>query len=169
MTELLRFDVGREDEGLRDELRAALDRVLASGRYLFGPEGDALRSEVLRALDAPEHLSAVGVASGTDAITIALMALGIGPGDEVLTVANAGVFGPTAIRRTGADVVLCDVLPETGTIDPASAAAAVGPRTRAVLAVHLYGNLVDVDALRAALPGLFVIEDCAQAFGGRLR
>src|SRR5690606_38439865 len=96
-------------------------------------------------------------------------ALGVGPGDEVITVANAGVPGPTAIRRTGAEVVFCDVCPDTCLMDPRSAASVASPRTSAILAVHLYGSMVDVDALRVAASGIPIVEDCAQAFGSRLR
>lgn len=168
MTRLLRFDAAREDAPHREALREAFDRVLASGRYLLGAETAALTGELLTALDAPS-LGGLPVASGTDALVLGLRALGVGPDDEVITVANAGAPGPTAIRRTGARVVFCDVDPHTLLMDPASAAARVGPRTRALLPVHLFGSVVDVDALRDAAPGIPVLEDCAQAFGSRLR
>lgn len=166
MKRLARFDIGLEDEPLREELAEALGRVLTSGRYHLGVEGAALERELLAFLEAPA-LDGAGVGSGTDAITLALLALGVGEGDEVVTVANAGVPGPTAIRRAGAEVVFCDVLPESCLIDPASVAAVVGPRTRAILPVHLYGAMADVEALRRAAPRVPIVEDCAQAFGSR--
>src|SRR5690606_30949814 len=166
---LLRHDVGREDAPLRAALLEAFERVLARGSYHFGPEAEAFERELLAALDAPPELHALGVGSGTDALTLALSALGVGPGDEVVTVANAGAPTPTAIRRTGAEVVFCDVLPESGLMDPASVASLVGPKTRALIPVHLYGQVADVEALAQAAPGVPIVEDCAQAFGSRLR
>jgi dTDP-4-amino-4,6-dideoxygalactose transaminase len=112
---------------------------------------------------------AAGVASGTDAIELALRALDVGPGDEVVTQANTCVPTVAAIERAGATPVLCDVESEAGTIDPESLADALTDRTRAVIPVHLYGQCADVDAVRAAATGLPIVEDCAQAHGARLR
>jgi dTDP-4-amino-4,6-dideoxygalactose transaminase len=111
---------------------------------------------------------AIGVASGTDALVIALLGLGVTPGDEVITVSHTA--GPTvaAIRMIGAIPVLVDIEPDSYCLDPAALAAAIGPRTRAILAVHLYGNMARMDAIRAAAPGIPVIEDCAQAQGASL-
>jgi dTDP-3-amino-3,4,6-trideoxy-alpha-D-glucose transaminase len=159
----------RQVEAERAELDAALGAVLESGRYLLGEQLRLLEEELAEAFSATY---AVGVASGTDAIELALRALGVGPGDEVVTQANTCLPTVAAIVRTGARPVLCDVDPDAGTMDPASAAAAAGPRTRAVLPVHLYGQCADVDENRSALDperGIAVVEDCAQAHGAELR
>jgi dTDP-4-amino-4,6-dideoxygalactose transaminase len=114
---------------------------------------------------------AVGVASGTDAITIALSAAGVGPGDEVITAANTCVPTVAGIERAGAQPVLADVDPDSLTLDPASVAEAIGERTRAVVPVHLYGRCADMEPLLrlAADHGLLVVEDCAQAHGAEYR
>src|SRR4051794_10880004 len=156
-------DLRAETAAVRDELDAAVARVLDSGWYVLGEEGRAFEQEFAAALGA-RHCAGVG--SGTDAIELALRALGIGPGDEVVTQANTCVPTVAGIERTGARAVLCDVEPAAGTIDPRSAAAAVGERTRAVVVVHLYGQVADVAPLLEL--GLPVVEDCAQAHGARL-
>jgi dTDP-4-amino-4,6-dideoxygalactose transaminase len=159
----------RQVEAERAELDAALAAVLDSGRYLLGEQLELLETELAGAFGAAY---AVGVASGTDAIELALRALGVGQGDEVVTQANTCLPTVAAIVRTGARPVLCDVEPEAGTMDPESAAAAAGPRTRAVLPVHLYGQCADVDEIRSALGPdrrIAVVEDCAQAHGAELR
>ena len=149
---------------LRPELDAAVARVLDSGRFLLGPEGEELEREFAAFAGTAR---AVGCASGTDAIELILRAAGIGPGDEVVTQANTCVPTVAAITRAGATPVLCDVEPEDGTIDPDSLARALTPRTRAVIPVHLYGQMGDVDAVLeiAVAAGVEVIEDCAQAHG----
>ena len=151
-----------------DELQAAAKRVLESGWYVLGPELEAFEAELAAYHDVPH---AVGVASGTDAIELALRALGIGPGDEVITVAYTAVATVCAIERAGALPVLVDVDETTFTMDPRAAAAAVGPRTRAIVPVHLYGHPADVDSLGALATrhGLALVEDCAQAHGARWR
>ena len=149
---------------LRPELDAALARVLDSGWFLLGKEGEAFERE-FAAWVGTSH--AAGCASGTDAIELALRAMGIGEGDEVVTQANTCVPTVAAIARAGATPVLCDVEPAAGTIDPQSLARAIGPRTRAVVPVHLYGQMGDIDAVVALTRerGIAVIEDCAQAHG----
>jgi dTDP-4-amino-4,6-dideoxygalactose transaminase len=158
----------RQVEAERGQLDAALAGVLESGRYLLGEQLERFEAELAVALGATH---AVGVASGTDAIELALRALGVGPGDEVVTQANTCLPTVAAIVRAGARPVLCDVEPEAGTMDPQSAAAAAGAGTRAVIPVHLYGQCADVGAIRAALGAkgeVAVVEDCAQAHGAAL-
>ena len=155
-------DLGRATANLRGEIDAAVARVLDSGWYLLGGEGESFEREFAAALDVAH---AVGVANGTDAIELALRALDVGPGDEIVTQANTCVPTIAAIERTGATPVLCDVHEATATIDPVSLAAACGPRTKAIVPVHLYGQVGDLDAVLAlaADTGLAVVEDCAQA------
>jgi dTDP-4-amino-4,6-dideoxygalactose transaminase len=160
-------DLARATALLRDDLDAALARVLDSGWYVLGGEGTAFESEFATSCGA-EH--AIGVGSGTDAIELALRALDIGPGDEVVTQANTCIPTISAIERAGATPVLCDVEPEAGTIELESFRAAVSPRTRAVVPVHLYGQCGDIEGVAAVAGdfGLDVVEDCAQAHGATL-
>src|SRR4051794_11751172 len=158
--------LARGTEQLRAELDAALARVLDSGWYVLGEEVTAFEDE-FAAWTGSAH--AVGVASGTDAIEVALRALGIGPGDEVVTQANTCVPTVAGIARAGATPVLCDVEPDAATMDPASLQAAIGPRTRAVVPVHLYGQCADCTAIRDVAGELSMVEDCAQAHGSQLR
>lgn len=161
-------DLGRGVTALRSELDAAVGRVLDSGWFVLGGEGRAFEEEFAASL-ATAH--AVGVASGTDAIELALRALGLGPGDEVVTQANTCVPTVAAIERAGATPVLCDVEPEAGTMDLDSVRGALGVRTRAVIPVHLYGQCADVDAIVELCEprDVVVVEDCAQAVGAELR
>jgi dTDP-4-amino-4,6-dideoxygalactose transaminase len=154
----------RTVDGLRPELDAALARVLDSGWFLLGREGEAFERDFASWVGASH---AAGCASGTDAIELALRALGVGAGDEVVTQANTCVPTVAAIARAGATPVLCDVEPESATIDPESLAGALSPRTRAVIPVHLYGQIGDIDAVEALARehNLVMIEDCAQAHG----
>jgi dTDP-4-amino-4,6-dideoxygalactose transaminase len=161
-------DLARSTAALRNELDAAIGRVLDRGWYVLGEEGASFEAEFAGLL-ASRH--AVGVASGTDAIELALRALRIGPGDEVVTQANTCVPTVAGIERAGATPVLCDAEPQAGLMDPESFAGAISSRTRAVVPVHLYGQCSDVDAIAsvAAGAGIEVIEDCAQAHGAELR
>ena len=153
---------------IRDELDAAVKRVLDSGWFLLGPELDSFES-AFAAYHGP-GLQAIGVGSGTDALRIGLVALGIEPGDEVLVVANAGIPPVAALVATGARPVFCDVDPATHTLDPGEIDRRVTNRTRAVLVVHLYGQPAAMDEIvrGAHAHGLKVLEDCAQAHGARL-
>jgi dTDP-4-amino-4,6-dideoxygalactose transaminase len=153
---------------LQAELDAAVARVLAGGWYILGPEVAAFEAEFAAWLGV-DH--AVGVASGTDAVLLALRALGVGPGDEVITVAHTAVATVAAIELAGATPRLVDIDPATYTLDPARLAAAITPRTRAIVPVHLYGAPADMDAVLAVARahGLLVVEDCAQAHGARYR
>ena len=149
---------------LADEINEAILRVADSGWYILGPEVESFEREFAAYHDV-DH--AVGVASGTDALELALRAGGVGPGDDVITVAHTAMATVTAIESTGATPVLADIDPRTFTLDPESARAAVTPRTRAIIVVHLYGGPVELDALSglADEKGLLLIEDCAQAHG----
>jgi dTDP-3-amino-3,4,6-trideoxy-alpha-D-glucose transaminase len=159
-------DLKRGTEALRSDLDAAASRVLDSGWYVLGEEGRAFEAE-FAAYTGSRH--AVGVASGTDAIEVALRALGVGPGDEVVTQANTCVPTVSGIERTGAAPVLCDVEEDGATMDVESLRSAIGPRTRAIVPVHLYGQCADVDAILEAAGDIPLVEDCAQAHGAELR
>ena len=160
------FDLKAQYEALKPELDAAVARVLASGWFIQGTEHGAFEQEFATYCEAAHG---VGVASGTDAIRIALQALGVAPGDEVVTVANAGMPPVVAIREAGAVPVFVDVDPGTRTFDPTKLHAAITPKTRAVLPVHLFGHPADVDAILAVVRprGIALVEDCAQAHGAR--
>lgn len=151
---------------LANELNAAALRALNSGWYILGPELAAFEAE-FAAWHGVGH--AVGVANGTDAIELALRAGGVGPGDEVITVAHTAVPTVCAVERAGATPVLVEINPDTYTMDPDAARAAVTARTKALLPVHLYGHPADMDALTAlaARHSLLLLEDCAQAHGAR--
>ena len=160
------FDYRPELAPIRAEIDTALARVLASGRLILGPEVEAFEHELARWIGA-RH--AIGVANGTDAIALALRALGIGTGDEVVTVANAGAPPVAAIRVVGATPRFVDVDAASLLLDPTLLERVVGPKTRCVLPVHLYGRAVPIDPILAfaARHGLAVVEDCAQAHGAR--
>jgi len=153
---------------LRPELDTALARVLDSGWFVLGPEGEAFERELAGALGA-QHAVAVG--NGTDALHLALRARGIGPGDEVVTTSISAAFSALAILHAGARPVFVDVDEATLNIDPAAAARAVTPRTRALLPVHLYGHPADMDPLLALAREreLVLVEDACQAHGARYR
>jgi dTDP-4-amino-4,6-dideoxygalactose transaminase len=153
----------------RRQIVDAIVRVLDSGSYILGSEVHAFEAEFSQYLGSPR---AVGVASGTDALQIALRALGIGPGDSVLTVSHTAVATVAAIEMTGARAVLVDVEPEGMTMSPESLAGAIGTlgrshRFRAVIPVHLYGRPANIEALLEIADSgrLAVVEDCAQAHG----
>ncbi len=153
---------------LADEIHEALRRVADSGWYILGPEVEAFEAEFAAYHGAA---GAVGVASGTDAIELALRAGGIGAGDEAITVAHTAMATVTAIESTGAKPVLADIDLETFTLDPLAAQAAISERTRAIVVVHLYGQPADMDALKglAEKHNLLLIEDCAQAHGAEYK
>nr|BBM96645.1 NDP-hexose aminotransferase [Streptomyces kitasatoensis] len=153
---------------LRSDIDAALGRVAASGRYLLGPELDAFEAE-FAAYCGNDHCVAVG--SGCDALELALRALGIGPGDEVVVPAHTFIATWFAVSATGARPVPVDPSPDGLSLDLELVEAALTPRTRAVMPVHLYGHPADMDPLLAlaARHGLAVVEDAAQAHGARYR
>lgn len=146
------------------ELLRAFGEVLRSGQYILGPNTRALEGEVAAYCGA-RH--AVACASGTDALHLALRALGIGPGDEVVTTAFTFIGTAEAIVYTGATPVFADVREDTFNLDPAAVAAAITPRTRAILPVHLYGRLADMAGIAAVAEraGVPIVEDCAQSIG----
>jgi dTDP-3-amino-3,4,6-trideoxy-alpha-D-glucose transaminase len=151
---------------LSEEINGAIQRVLNRGWFILGPELEAFET----AFAAYHDLNhAVGVANGTDAIELALRAAGIGSGDEVITVSHTAVATVCAIERAGAKPVLVDIDPNTYTMQPAAAAAAVTARTKVLLPVHLYGHPADMAVILelANRHHLLVIEDCAQAHGAR--
>ena len=151
--------VPREDAA---DVRAAIDRVVASGWFVLGPEVDAFETEFAAASGAAR---AVGTGNGTDAIALALRALGIGPGDEVITTALSAAYTALAVLMAGARPVFADIDPARLTIDPEAVSAAVTPRTRAIVPVHLYGQAADMDAIArvASRHHLAIVEDCCQA------
>jgi len=161
------FDIAATHQELRAELDDALQRVLASGWFILGREVAAFEEE-FAAYVGVRH--AVGVASGTDAVTLALRALAIGVGDEVITVAHTAVATVAAIELAGATPVLVDIDPTRLTLNPTALAAAITPRTKAIVPVHLYGQPADMAAIMAIARGrgIAVVEDCAQAHGARL-
>jgi dTDP-3-amino-3,4,6-trideoxy-alpha-D-glucose transaminase len=158
----------RQHELLRDELAAAFARVVAGSSFILGEEVERFEAEFA---DYCCVAHCVGVASGTAALALALQAAGIGPGDEVIVPGHTFIATALAVAHAGATPVVCDVDEGTALIDPDAARAMVGPRTAAIVAVHLYGQAADVDAIRAfADPaGLFVLEDAAQAHGATYR
>jgi dTDP-4-amino-4,6-dideoxygalactose transaminase len=158
------IDLGRQHEALREELLAAAARVLDSTRFVLGPEVRALEAE-LAAFGGAAH--GIGVNSGTDALLIALKAVGVRPGDEVITSAFSFVASATTVVMAGANPVFVDIDPATFNVDPAAVARAITPRTRAIMPVHLYGQIAAMDAIEAlAREGrLAVVADAAQAVG----
>jgi dTDP-4-amino-4,6-dideoxygalactose transaminase len=164
------LDLPAEYEALRGEIEPAVLGVLASGRYIGGPEVERFETAFAAWCGAGHG---VAVSSGTDALRFALVACGVGSGDEVVTSPFSFIGTTEAITQAGGRLVFADIDPATFTLDPARAAAAVTRRTRALLPVHLYGQTADMPALQdlATARGLVVVEDACQAhgaaFGGR--
>ena len=158
------LDLRAQYAGIKVELDAAVLETLASGAYVSGPKVDAFEKSFAAYTGAKE---AVALNSGTSALHLALLALGIGPGDEVIAPAMTFVATVAAIRYAGATPVLVDADPLTWNIDPAGIARAITPRTKAIIPVHLHGRMADMAAIMAiaAQHGLPVIEDAAQAHG----
>lgn len=160
------LDLGRLHAELSEPLELAWKTVLSHGKFVGGPEVRTFEAAFAEYSDA-EHC--VGVANGTDALELILAGLGVGPGDEVIVPTNTFVATAEAVVTVGATPRFVDVLPDTLLIDPAAVEAAVGPRTAAVMAVHLYGQMADMPALAAVTSqhGLALVEDAAQAHGAR--
>jgi dTDP-4-amino-4,6-dideoxygalactose transaminase len=161
-------DVVGQYQKIKTEVDEAIHRVLASGQFIMGKDVADLESEIASYLGV-RH--AVACASGTDALQIAMMAMNIGPGDEVITTPFTFVATAETIGLLGAKPVYVDIDPRTFNMDPALIAAAITPRTKAIIPVHLYGQPVDMDAVLAVAHahGLKVIEDAAQALGASYR
>jgi len=154
------FDTSTPLAPLRDRLNAKAVEVLDGGRYILGPEVSGFEREFADYLGAGH---AIGVANGTDALTLALRALGVGPGDEVVVPSFTFYASAEAIPPTGARPVFCDVDPETFCVTPETVRAALTSRTKAVIVVHLFGNVAPVEEIEAL--GVPVVEDAAQAAG----
>ncbi len=157
-------DPAAEYRALKNEIDAAVGRVLASGRYVLGPEGEALEREFAQYTGAAH---AVGCNSGTDALHLPLVAGGIGPGDEVVVPAFTFFATAEAVSYTGARPVFADIDPATFNLSPASLEEKITPRTKAVIAVHLFGQCAALDRISAICRdrNLVLVEDCAQAVG----
>ena len=153
---------------LKPEIDAAISRVLDSGWYILGPEVDAFEAEYAAYCEA-EH--AIGVANGLDALHLALLAMGVGPGDEVIVPSNTYIATWLAVSQCGATPVPVEPVEATYNIDPARIEAAITPATRVILPVHLYGQPADLDPILAIARkhGLRVLEDAAQAHGARYK
>lgn len=148
--------------GLDAELRAAFERVLTSGRYIGGPEVEAFEHECAAFLGVAH---AIGVSSGTDALLVSLMALGVGPGDEVIVPTYTFFATAGVVARLGATPVFVDICPRCFNIDPA--AIEIRERTKAIIAVHLFGQSASMKKLREVAGDVPIIEDAAQSFGAR--
>lgn len=160
------LELGRQVDALREELDGAVSSVLDEGRFVLGPRVAEFEQAFADWCGAGY---CVGVASGTDALALALQAVGVRSGDEVIVPANTCVPTVAAVESLGATAVLADVDQRTFTLSHESVIATRTERTRAVVPVHLYGFCADVDAIRDAAPGLRVVEDAAQAHGAELR
>jgi dTDP-4-amino-4,6-dideoxygalactose transaminase len=161
-----RCDLSRQYADYKHEILDAVSRVLNSGVYTLGPELRKFEEEFASYIGVSH---CVGVANATDGLTLSLMALGIGPGDEVITTPFTAIPTVSAIIDSGARPVFVDIEADTYLLDLERALAAVTPRTRAVMPVHIFGNVFDVRALREKLPAeVAVIEDAAQAHGASI-
>ena len=164
------LDLVAQFQTIQHELRPAIEDVLRSGKFILGPQVEAFEQEIAKTCGV---LHAVGVASGTDALLLALHAAGVGASDEVIVPAFSYIATADVVTLLGATPVFCDILPDTFNLDPAQLERHITPHTKAIVPVHLYGQPADMDRIcaLAASAQLAVIEDAAQAvgaaFGGR--
>jgi dTDP-3-amino-3,4,6-trideoxy-alpha-D-glucose transaminase len=156
------FDTRTPLAPLREALHAKSAEVIDAGRYILGPEVQAFERELADYLGAP---SVLGVANGTDALVLVLRALGVGPGDDVVVPSFTFYASAEAVAVIGANPVFCDIDPHTFCVTPETVRAALTPNTKAVMAVHLFGNVAPIEELEAL--GVPVLEDAAQALGSR--
>jgi dTDP-4-amino-4,6-dideoxygalactose transaminase len=166
MSDVPFIDLGRAHEPLQAELAATFERIAQSGAFTLAADLDEFESAFATYCSAAH---CVGVSDGTEAIRLALVALGAGPGREVVTVPSTFIATVEAIARTGATPVLVDIDPTTRCMDPGRLADAVGPDTAAIVPVHLYGHPAPMDEILAAAGDVPVLEDAAQAHGHPLR
>lgn len=157
-------DLKAQYHSIKDEVDAAVLKTLESCAFTLGPEVADFEKLFAAYCD---NTHAMGVNNGTSALHLALLAAGVGPGDEVITVPHTFVASAASIYYAGAKIVLCDIDPVTYTMDPAALEAAITPRTKAIIPVHLYGQMADMDPIMkiAEKHGLVVLEDAAQAHG----
>jgi dTDP-4-amino-4,6-dideoxygalactose transaminase len=162
------LDLKAQYATLRDEIREAIDRVAESQYFILGPEVEALEKEVA---DYSQCEFGIGVSSGSDALLVTLMAIGLKPGDEVITTPYTFFATAGAVSRLGGKPVFVDIDPLSYNIDPAAIEAAITPATRAIIPVHLYGQMAEMDAIMeiASRHNLIVIEDAAQAIGSEYK
>jgi len=160
------LDLNHQHQPLHDEIVQAMSRVVESNAFILGPEVTKLEGQVA---EYCETRFAIGVSSGTDALLVSLMAIGLGPGDEVITTPYTFFATVGSITRLGAKPVFVDIDPVTYNIDPAKIEEKITPRTKAIIPVHLYGQCADSEALLnlAEKHDLYVIEDAAQAIGAQ--
>ena len=153
-------------ESIKDELLSAVEKVMAGGHYILGPNVAAFEQE-LASFTGTKF--GIGVNSGSDALTLALRALEIGPGDEVITSPFTYIAPAESIHQMGAKIVFADIDARTFNLDPAAVAAKISPRTRAIIPVHLFGQAAPLKELQDLIAGrgIDLVEDCAQAIGAR--
>jgi dTDP-4-amino-4,6-dideoxygalactose transaminase len=158
------IDLAAQHASVANELRQAFERVLANQSFILGPEVSAFEDEIAHFIGVPH---ALGISSGTDALLLALMALDIGPGDEVIVPAFSFFATAGCVARLGARPVFADIDPSSFNLDLARVAERISARTKAIIPVHLYGQTCDLQALRALAQarGLAIVEDAAQALG----
>lgn len=158
------IDLAAQQDRLRPEIEAGIARVLAHGKYILGPEVAELEDKLIAYTGASHCITC---ANGTDALQIALMALDVGPGDEVITPGFSYIATAETAAVLGAKLVYVDIDPLTYNLDPSALEAAITPRTKAIIPVSLYGQCADFDAINAVAQtcGIAVIEDAAQSFG----